>query len=177
MATVPVTRTFVAGEIVLASYFNANIRDVNNYLLAPPVLELNQIVAQSVPNNAFTAFTFTSEVVDSSGMHDNVTNNSRGTAVYPGWYRMSGATAFAPNGTASRGAQLAVNAVALTGGTNLSITVGAAHNHAQVVRTKLAFLNVSDYGQLLGFQLSGGALNSVAGGSDCASFSMKWESN
>lgn len=177
MATVPVTRTFVAGEIVLASYFNANIRDVLNYLLAPPIMELRQQVVQSIPNSAFTAVTFTTEDVDSSGMHSTSVNTSRATAVYPGWYQETGSTAFAVNATGSRGSSYYINGATQNSVQSLHQTVGASHNHREVAVTKMVFMNVSDYVELMTFQASGGALNSIAGGSDGAGFGMRWVSN
>src|SRR5512138_1061185 len=59
MTAVPVTRTFVAGEVVLASYFNTNINGPINFLLAPPLLRCRQTTLQTLTTGVVAALTFT----------------------------------------------------------------------------------------------------------------------
>lgn len=177
MTAVPVTRTWVAGEVVTDTHFNTNIRDVLLYLLSPPILEIYQTTLQSVNNGTYTAYTFTTESADSSGMHSTSVNTSRATAVYPGWYDWGGATVFVANATGGRGAVPAVNGTQMQAGDSFAGTAGGALNHMQPTRSKLMFLNVGDYAEILGYQNSGGALNSLSGGTGAANMSMKWVSN
>lgn len=178
MAVVPSTRTWVAGEVVTASHFNSNIRDVLLYLLSPPIMELRQTSAQTIgTGGSFAAFTFTTEDFDSSGMHSNSVNTSRATAVYPGYYLHHGATAYGPNGTGSRGSRWAVNGTEVNSSEIMLPTVGASFNHCNPARGRFLFLNVGDYSELLGWQTSGGNLNTPAGAQAGASFGMIWESN
>ena len=177
MATVPVTRTFVAGEVVLASYFNTNIRDVLLYLLSPPIMELRQTSSQTIGNGAFTAMTFTTEDFDSSGMHSNSVNTSRATAVYPGYYQHNGAACLAPNGTGSRGGTYGVNGTQINSGEVMLPTVSGLFNHCTPLRTRFLFLNVGDYSEAFVYQTSGGNLGTPAGAGAGSGFGMKWESN
>lgn len=177
MATVPVTRTFVAGEVVTAPHFNDNIRDPLNFLLAPPILEVRNITtAQSISDNTWTPFTFNTEDVDSSGMHSTSSNTSRATAVYPGWYQFSGATSFEANSTGQRGARWAKNGTELDGGEALAIAT-SSFAPSIVARTKQIFLNVNDYVELQGYQNRGSALNSSILTTTQAGMSARWVSN
>lgn len=177
MAAVPVTRTFVAGEVVLASYFNTNIRDVLNYLLAPPILEIEQIVSQTLANGTFTALTFTSESVDSSGMHSTSVNTSRATAVYPGYYRTDGAHGSVANATGSRYTSLGRNGTILSASQTNQLSNGGTLNTVTGARSKLIYLGVGDYAEIFGWQNSGGNLGTIGSGGDESSLSMKWDSN
>lgn len=177
MAVVPSTRTWVAGEVVTAAHFNSNIRDVLLYLLSPPIMELRQTSSQSVPNNAFTAFTYTTEDFDSSGMHSNSVNTSRATAVYPGYYQHSGALCFSPNATGGRGGTFGVNGTQINSGEVMGPNATASFNHCAPFRTRFLFLNVGDYSEAFGYQNSGGSLGTPAGAQAGGGFGMKWESN
>lgn len=178
MTAVPVTRTWVAGEVVTDSHFNTNIRDVFNYLLARPVAELQQITTgQDIGNGAWTAVTFNSEVVDSSGAHSNSTNTSRFTAVYPGYYRPGGGVPFPGNATGVRGTRFAVNAAALNSSVFLVAGFAGGSGPNLGTRDKLAFLNVNDYLEVQCFQNSGGSLTLAVTADESASFTNVWESN
>lgn len=176
MTAVPVTRTFVAGEVVTAAHFNTNINGPLLFLLAPPILELRQTVSQNLTTSTATAITFTTEDVDSSGMHSTVSNTSRATAVYPGWYRSSGACEVAANATGDRFSWWSVN------GTDNNGSVGFLAGDATAAtptfaRTKSIFLNSGDYLELISFQSSGGTLATTVSTRDQSSFSMLWVSN
>lgn len=177
MATVPVTRTSVAGEVVTAAHFNNNIRDVLAYLLAPPSLELRQTSAQTLTTGVAAALTYTTEDVDSSGMHSNVSNTSRATSVYPGWYRGSGGMYYANNATGVRACQWRVNGTDISGSASGTVAFGGGNDTNVVFRTKLFFLNVNDFLEQVAFQNSGGNLNTVASGVSQANFTAVWESN
>lgn len=177
MATVPVTRTWVAGEVVLASHFNTNIRDVLNYLLAPPLLEVEPTGSQSLTTSTWTALAMASEIVDTSGMHSNVTNNSRATAVYPGYYIWGGALGMQGNGTGARYLSAYKNGAQVNASASNMDNTGVFLNAIVPGRRKVIFLNVGDYVETYGWQNSGGNLSTVALGADLCSMSMKWESN
>jgi len=175
MATVPITRTAVAGEVTLAAHFNANIRDVLNFLLAPPIFELRQTAAQTLTTGVWTALTFDVEDLDSAGGHSTVTNTSRYTAVYPGWYQYGGGYGTAANAGGVRGTRPAVNGTTLNGGNTLE--VGSANATAYPSRTKHIFLNVTDYAELQAFQSSGGNLATAITADQQSSNSGRWVSN
>lgn len=158
MAVVPGTHDFGSGAAT-STEMNAFVRDPLRFLLSPPIAELRQTAAQSIPNATYTAVAFNAEDVDSAGGHDNVTNNSRYTAVYPGWYQVSGASGFVANAAGRRITGWAVNGTTLTGSQLSSPNTGGVVDINVAARTMLAYLNVTDYVELLAYQDSGGALN------------------
>jgi hypothetical protein len=179
VATVPTTRTAVTGEVTIAAHFNDYIRDPLNYLLAPPILECRQSVAQTVATGGVgAAITMTTEAVDSSGMHSTSVNTSRATGVYPGWYQFGGQVCWVANATGRRVSWWAVNAATMASSQTgqMTITGGSATEHN--ARTKHLFLNVSDYAELFGFQDSGGNLNTAVAVTQATSgMSARWVSN
>lgn len=156
MPTVPATRTFVAGEVVLASYFNTYINGPIGYLLAPPIFQGRQTSSQTLTTGTFTAVTFDAEDVDSAGGHSTSSNTSRYTAQYAGWYQGGGGCAFAANATGRRMSRFAVNGTTLNGS-----MAGIPANAATIpyaLRPTFIFLNLSDYMEQSAFQDSGGNL-------------------
>lgn len=176
MTTVPTTRTFVAAEVVLASYFNTNIRDPLNYLLAPPILELKQTSSQTITTATYTAYNYDTETVDSSGMHSTVTNTSRATAVYPGWYEGGGAVTMATSGTGLRASRWATNGTALNASGNYVLPLGGFVTIVPMRAMKI-FLNVNDYATAEGFQSSGGNLGTGTTTTEQSSMTFGWKSN
>lgn len=174
MATVPVTRVWVAGEVVTDAYMNNNLSAVLNFLLARPMVQVRQTVAQSLPDSTATSITFDAEDFDTSGMHSTVSNTNRLTAVYPGYYSPWGGPGFANNSTGRRLALLRVN------GTNIN---GSSGNFGALNVTKVpcmpsrVYLNVSDWIDLQAYQSSGVALNTAVTGADQSIFGADWVSN
>lgn len=178
MAVVPTSHTFTDG-LKTSSEDNTYIRDPIAFLQSPPIAELRQTTAQSIPNAAYTPLQFNAEDVDSAGGHDNVTNNTRYTAVYAGWYQVSGGSGSVPNATGRRITALAVNGAVANGSQISPNNTGAASDTNVPTRTKLVFLNVGDYVELWLYQDSGGALNtnSAVAGVTQSSMTVKWVSN
>jgi hypothetical protein len=177
VTAVPVVRTWVAGEVVLASYFNTYLNGPIGFLLAPPILKIRQTAAQSIPNNAATALNFDTEDADSSNMHSTVTNTSRATAVYPGWVWASGNYSAATNATGVRTLAWSINGTPQNGLGSDFTGVTAATTARLGAVGGLWFLNVGDYLELLAFQNSGGALNTAVAGQEQSSMSLHWVSN
>lgn len=176
MATVPATRVWTAGEVVLDSYMNNNVSAVLNFLLAKPTFLGLQTVAQSIANNSDVAINFDTESVDSAGGHSTVTNTSRYTAVYAGWYVVGGGISYSGNATGVRLTNWGVNGSTLAG-TGTSFVGSTAASNRLPARWHRIFLNVGDYIQLFSFQNSGGALNSAVVGVEQPSFNLAWDSN
>lgn len=175
MATVPVTRTWVAGEVVTAAYMNNNITAVLGWLLAPAIVQLRQIVAQSLADGAFTPLTFTAEDVDSTGMHSTSVNTTRVTAVYPGWYVFAAAASTAADPDGRRGGQWTVNGTAV----NAASTLVPSHSAAVVIPSKvmMIFLNVGDYVEYRAYQNGGAALLTLVTAQEQSSLTGWWVSN
>ena len=181
MAAVPSSRTWVAGEIVTAAYMNNTIRDVENYLLAPPLFLGRQTVAQTLTTGTFTAVTFDAEDVDSAGGHSTSVNTSRYTAQYTGWYWPGGGVGFAANTTGRRNSEWRTNGATVISGSGFYASANAgAGNVVKIGTISLPiFLNATtDYLEMLALQDSGGNLNTAVGGiNDQSCFSLKWCSN
>lgn len=177
MATIPVYRTWVAGEIVTAAYLNTNVRDAGNFFLAVPLAVLRQTVAQSIPNSTFTAFLFDTEDIDRDNGHSTVTNTSRYTAQTAGWYTVQGSVNFAVSTTGQRTIVLRPNGGAATTYKNkqqvpMTGTVGSG----SLVTVSTFFFNVGDYVEVLGWQNTGGALNSYITDEGNPSMNVQWVS-
>lgn len=177
MTAVPVTRTWVAGEIVTAAYMNTTIRDVDNWLLAVAILEIRQTVSQNVvTGTSFVDITFDVEDVDSTGMHSIVSLTNRATAVYPGWYDTGGAACYAANATGQRAVRTSVNATGLNASESV-FGAFASVNNSIPLRGKKAFLNAGDYLTVQTWQNSGGTLATAVATSAQSSMSLSWRSN
>ncbi len=162
MATVPVMRTWVAGELVTAAYMNANIRDAGNFVRARPMAILRQAAAQSVPNGAWTAILMDTEDLDRDAGHSTSSNTSRYVGKTPGYYMFPYTLPFTATATGARGARIRVNgADSATTGCGRSTTNGTAVDTA-LCGVGFTYLNGStDYAELVGYQNSGGALNTA----------------
>lgn len=118
------------------------------------------------------ALPYDTEARDVGGMHSTVTNNSRITvpAGAAGDYRISATVEFAANATGYRTVTLRKN-----GATTIAVVrVPATATLATVITcTRLCVsMAVGDYIEVLGTQLSGGALNVT--GSTSSTFEMEW---
>jgi hypothetical protein len=81
------------------------------FLLAPPACRLTTTAAGSTGASAvFAAVPFNQETYDVSGMHDNVTNNTRITIATAGTYRIKGKLRTGTN--TSIGAKFAISGTA-----------------------------------------------------------------
>jgi hypothetical protein len=174
VTVVPSPPEFVDGA-PSSSVFN-RLTDALTFALAPPIAALIQVNSQAIANNTFTALTFDSEGVDSAGGHDNSTNNSRYTAVYAGWYELSGGLTFTANASGRRLARWTVNGTSVTG--SLAGIPGNASIIGYGPRTVMAFLDVGDYAELQVYQDSGGSLSTfVANFEYRPSAFIRWVSN
>jgi hypothetical protein len=160
MTAVPLPRTWVAGEVLTASNFNTYLTGVLSYLEYPPYCEAYETSNQTFGTSGTNfATTFSLEVTDNTGMHSTVTNTSRFTAVYPGFYLAGGQTSFAANGTGNRASRLAVNGV--VGADGVILTAAAAANAMSVpVSARSYFLNTGDYLEVYSWQTSTASLTS-----------------
>lgn len=177
MATVPVIRTFVAGEVVLASYFNTNINGPLSFLLAPPIFQGRQTVAQTLTTGTYAALTMDVEDVDSAGGHSTSSNTSRYTAVYAGWARVDFGVAFASNATGRRLGKLRTDGTTDVNGSSVIITSGITNTLKITGATMKVFFNVGTYVEAMGAQESGGNLNTGVTGADQSMMGYEWISN
>lgn len=122
---------------------------------------LRQTAAQSVPNATWTAVTFDTEDLDRDNGHSTVSNTSRYTATSPGYFWWAYSLTWAANATGQRGGRIRTN------GTDAQVSAVARvlHNAGATFDTGQSgggaqYMNgTTDYVELMGFQNSGGALN------------------
>ena len=169
---VPATKTFTNG-VLDSSDLNTYVRDPIQYLLSRTMAELRQTVAQSIPSGTFTGITFDVEDLDTDGGHSTSSNTSRFTAPNAGWYFCSGGVGFSASATGQRGAAWAVNGTTLNG-TSVFVNASAAFTTIIAARSKLLYLNVSDYVELQALQNTGGALNTNVTTDGQSSMSVQW---
>jgi hypothetical protein len=149
-----------AGDIVYAADMNAVIAGS----IGKPVCQLMQSVAQSIPNGVATALTFTTEVKDTHGIHESVTNPSRVTPNVPGTYRVTATYASAANTATQLAVSVAKNGAVVQ---PYKRDTPAATSAAKSVQTSaLVDCNgTTDYIEAQATQNSGAALNTqVSGG-------------
>jgi len=177
MTAVPATRVWVAGEVVIDAYMNNNISAVLNFLLAKPMCKARQTVSQNLTSGSNTALTLDTEDYDNTGMHSTVTNTSRITAVYPGWYSIGGGGSFLNNATGLRLVRAQVNGTALNDSDVLVTPFSGNTTRMSIRGGVLFFLNVGDYVEIAGTQTSGGTLGTSVAAGEQAGANVMWESN
>ncbi len=179
MTTLPVMRTWVAGELVTAAYMNSNVRDAGTFLLGRPAANLRQSVAQSVASSVYVPILWDTEDLDRDGGHSTVTNTSRYTAQTPGYYWVAWTLPFVLNGTGGRGGRIRTNGTdtqanavaAAFGPTSTTVTIAVAASGIQ-------YLNgTTDYVELCAFQSSGVALNTYVQTDAVPRMSLLWVSS
>ena len=111
-------------------------------------------VDRSISNNLETAITLDSETFDTDGLHSNVTNPERFTAVVAGKYLLVGHIQYAANTTGVRLCRIRKNGGAI--GEVVANAMASGDHDIEVVL--LVILAVSDYIELLGYQNNGGSL-------------------
>lgn len=152
---VPNQRDWVVGEIVTAAMLNSNVRDAVDFLLDPPMCDLYQAAAQSIPNGALTALVWDTEVYDNDSAHSTVTNSSRITIQTPGWYHVSAAYSMDLNTTGYRLVCLYKNgSVAKTGN-----RIAPSSNQTAAVLDAYLSVSAGDYLEIVVLQSSGAALS------------------
>ena len=155
---VPFPVTEAPGQLITGALWNTQIRDSLNFLLNPPVAVIQATGAQSIPNNAYTAITLGSTVVDSYGGFNAA--NSSYKAPVSGFYLCTGAIPYVSNTTGTRNCMMKVNgSTNPANGTLIAAAAVGGGTRTMTTVTDLVYLNTNDYVQLYGAQSSGGALN------------------
>jgi hypothetical protein len=183
MAVVPTVPTFVDG--VLSSSQLNQLGDAIRFALNPAIANLRQTSAQTLSSTVWASITLDAEDIDKdfSGVtmgHDPVTNNSRYTAVYPGYYVIGGGVGFSNLSTPSarRGARLAVNGSAVNGSAVIFTPgTGGSTNGSIGVRTTEVYLFAGDYAEIQGYFEGGGTLATSVTAEQQSSMTVFFKSN
>lgn len=121
---------------------------------------VQKAATQSISNTTFTAMTFTSEEYDSGSYHDNSTNTSRLTVPIAGKYLITGSIEYTANATGVRAAGIRMDGstyIASQSTASLGSVLATTVN-VSIVRD----LAANAYVELIAYQSSGGALNTLA---------------
>lgn len=180
MPAVPLTKATWADGVdpLNSTNLHAYLRDPINFIMNKPAAVVRQSAAQSLANSVWVSLTMGVEDLDDDpdgvGGHSTVSNTSRYTARYSGWYWIGGGVSIVANATGNRGCRWAVNGTAVNGGSVLlpPTATGSARVPA---RGMLLFLNEGDYLELQGTQSSGAALNTSVPGEEQACMSVAWD--
>jgi hypothetical protein len=117
--------------------------------------------ATSIANATETVMAYDAEKYDTSGFHDNATNNSRITipAGLGGYYLIRENTRFNTNATGTRNGRLYINGAQVT---DLPEYAPSSSSYVSGIGSIILYLNAGDYLQHVVYQNSGGALNIYA---------------
>lgn len=157
----PQTTHNPATSTVAPAAWGDAVRDALEYLARNrPHARVYNSTTQSLTTATQTAITFDSERVDVGGMHSTVTNTSRLTVPTGegGWYRLGGCIEFAANATGYRNVSIRINGTTYVA-VQTSVSAGAGTGHRVMVACEYQ-MAAGDYAELIGFQTSGGNLNS-----------------
>lgn len=158
--SVPVLHTFVVGEVATASNINNNTVTAINFLLAPPLFIGRQTAAQSLTSSSATGINLDTEDIDTDNGHSTVTNTSRYVGQTPGYYLLIGTVDFAVNASGARQSYIRLNGTGTEAGFADNPGGSSAASDTALPTSAILFLNgTTDYAEIVGFQSSGGALN------------------
>jgi hypothetical protein len=141
-----------------------------------PICTVYQSVAQSIPDNAWTAVTFTSEINDSHNMHSTSVNTSRITIPtgWAGYYYCTGIAFFSGGNNGAREATIAVNGIKAVGSATRDDPVDDGFGNGVMTYMTLQLL-VGDYVELHCLQNNGAPQNTFAGNPEASSLSVLFQ--
>jgi hypothetical protein len=175
---VPSPATWAAAAFVDDADLNLEIRDTENFLLAPPRCFTYRTADKSTANGSIVLYDMDAELYDpyTPAAHSTSVNNSRLAAAEPGLYAMKAHVTWAANAAGSRSLQLRKNAAGSSSGGTLILDTGtlpSAGNVGFLLVTVDVPLNANDYIELFTSQTSGGSLNVLAGAGNTF-LSFRW---
>lgn len=104
------------GMYETAAWWNANVKALGDWTLAPPIFSAIQITSQSIPNGATgAAITWDTEKIDSEGGHSTTTNPQLYTFQAAGTFLIMTNGTFATNSTGVRSTKLMLNGTVIQG--------------------------------------------------------------
>jgi len=109
-----------------------------------------------IPDAAWTAVPFNSELWDTDNIHDNVTNNSRLTCKTAGKYQVVGQVCFLANATGIRNSRILANGTTVFA---VNTCPKRSDNFWYAIVVTIVDLDVDDYVELQVYQNSGDDLN------------------
>lgn len=163
MATFTLPADPASGQVAPASWGD-DVRAALSFLANPPACRVTNSGTQSIAASTWTVLTFNTEAFDTDGLHSTVTNTGRLTIVTAGIYVVTAAVSFATNATGDRYVGIRKNGTGTVGPTEggeggpASASNPSYRNFAALVRCA-----AGDWLEVVAFQTSAGALNSIVG--------------
>lgn len=167
----------MVGQDVTASQLNSNLRDGVNFLLGPPLAQLYQATAQTVPTGSttFTAITLDGSIVDTYNGHSTSSSNSRYVSQQTGWYWVSATVAYAANTAGTRAIDIWANGAFVLGSGAHTQTGPLPNSHVWGgTAAGLFYLPAGSYVEIYTWQDSGAALatNPAGTGDVCSAMNL-----
>ena len=151
------------------------ILDQIEFLTSPPMAVLRRVAAFSVANSAVTAIDMDTVVTDNYNGF-SVSSPSRYTVSVAGYYLLTGGIGWVANATGIRTAQWSVSGTGVPGSQGKVTAVGGGIGTGIPARGVIVQAAVGDYFELVGFQNSGGTLNTDTSGAESyPSMSIVWK--
>ena len=159
--------TYDGTDLAIGSGKRFRMQSQNRTRYLNSIAQVSRSTSQSINSDTLTAIQWNVEQVDTDGIHDNVTNNTRLTAPLAGKYLICANVGFAANAVGRRGLLFQKNGANLGVGQYIQATTTG---EAVVSAAIIVSLAATDYVEVLAQQVSGGALN-VLGDDTFQSFS------
>lgn len=173
MGSVPVPRTFNAGEVETAAYLNS-LSQALSFLLSPPRAKVYATAAQSLATATYTAVLFDSEEFDTDSMHSTTTSTSRLTINTPGLYEVRALLNFVANGSGVRYGRFYKNNAVATPAEGVVAGIASAGTVTAIEMSSEIQCAAGDYLEVFAYQSSGAALNLQNTGGFSCQFSAHW---
>lgn len=180
MPAVPETKSGWVDNVdaLSSTNLNAYLRDPVTFLMKRPAAQLRSLASQTLTSGSWASMTYNGEQLDSDpeggSAHSTLSNTSRYTARYPGWYLCSAACTFIGNATGRRGGRWSVNGSTVMASEAYHANAGASSVTA-FAPTMLVYLYVGDYLEFQAFQESGGNLGTFSSTNNQTWFTTIWE--
>jgi hypothetical protein len=170
MGSLPIARTFIAGEVENGTYMNSLSLAVA-FLLNPPRTMCYNSAVHTMTSGTPLMFTWDTEQYDTDGIHSPTTNPSRLTPQTAGLYHVEGQIDFAASAVGARQVGILFN-----GSTAAAYDTQPTGSAVLQCSKDIYFNGTTDYVELQGLQTSGGNLNDTAG-PGLTWFSCRWVAN
>lgn len=160
----------VSTATTITSSWGNSVKAAVDFLANPPACRVYNNANQSIPDSTVTPLTFNTERYDTDTMHSTAALTSRITIKTAGLYLITGTIAFAAGG--SSGTRLA--GIILGGSVKIAEQQAVTNAGVSVNVSTVYKFAVNDYVELYAYQVSAGALNSLAVANICPEFAATW---
>jgi hypothetical protein len=165
--------TAIPGQFETAAWWNAQVRDMGNFLTGVPVFLGYQTATQTVSDSIPANIAIDTELIDTDGGHSNTTNNYRYTATVPGTYLVLGCATFAGNTTGYRRAFIYKNGTATASSGSHAMQTQSVVAATQT-STVVTMNGTTDYVSVVAVHDAGVSLSTSSSGGIASSLAVVW---